>query len=799
MVKPRPISLMHTCRPFLLLVVLLLVGCGTPEERAQSYYERGEKLLSQQDYAKAGIEFRNALQLKKDLVPAWRGLAVIEERNQSWEPLIGILRTIVELDPKDAAAKLKLAQFLFYGNALDEALATVEAAGELDDRNPGVSALKGAIFLRLGDPRAAVREARRALEIDPANIEAVVVLAGERLARGDAEGALAILDRDPSVHDDNVGVQLLKVKILEQKGDLELAESSLQRLIELHPQEFVFRKQLIKFYVDHKRPDDALHVMRAMAAANPSDREASWDVIRFVRQYKGLAAASEEILTRINAGEKAVRYRIALAEIYFAQGKAADGILLLEQFAATTDSSEDAIAAKTKLAELHLNSRNFNAADSLVAEILRKDTNNPGAFGVRAALHLQRGQLDSAIADARRALNGQPQSTEFSSLLAVAYERSGSIELAEKQYADATKVSAFDPAVGLRQVAFLQRRGNLERAENLLNDLVARSPSDLNVLSTLAHFKLLRRDWLGAQELAERIRRRGEEHGQADLILGAALSGRNKYDDSIRVLQAAQMAAPDRVQPMTALVNTLRQAGKAEEAEALLRTILNSNARNAEAHVLLGSIQLGKKLPEVAAASFRSAIESDPENINGYRALADFHLRENNNDEALKVIRAALVQKPDNFAMRLLLSNVLILQGNHDEAIAELEMMLKQDPGSMIVANNLASLLADNRTDVASLERAHSVAAILRKTHVPAFKDTLGWLDYLKGDYKTSLELLEEAAAALPQSALTRYHLGMAYLATQQVDKATEHLRKASELDPSLSKKADTALIRSNR
>ena len=72
-------------RVLLLLAVLLVAGCGSPEERAQSYYERGMKLLAQHDDVKASIEFRNALQLKKDMVGAWRALAEIEERNQNWE------------------------------------------------------------------------------------------------------------------------------------------------------------------------------------------------------------------------------------------------------------------------------------------------------------------------------------------------------------------------------------------------------------------------------------------------------------------------------------------------------------------------------------------------------------------------------------------------------------------------------------------------------------------------------------------------------------------------------------------
>jgi hypothetical protein len=40
-------------------------------------------------------------------------------------------------------------------------------------------------------------------------------------------------------------------------------------------------------------------------------------------------------------------------------------------------------------------------------------------------------------------------------------------------------------------------------------------------------------------------------------------------------------------------------------------------------------------------------------------------------------------------------------RSDYEAAIAEYEILLKQDPGSLIVANNLASLLSDRRTDKA--------------------------------------------------------------------------------------------------
>ena len=54
-------------------------------------------------------------------------------------------------------------------------------------------------------------------------------------------------------------------------------------------------------------------------------------------------------------------------------------------------------------------------------------------------------------------------------------------------------------------------------------------------------------------------------------------------------------------------------------------------------------------------------------------------------------------------------------------------------------------------------------ALLLKNSDVPHFKDTLGWVSYQRQDYRTALPLLEDAAKALPNLPIVRYHLGMAY------------------------------------
>ena len=79
---------------------MLLIGCGSPEQRAQGYYEKGMALIEKKEDFAARAELLTAIKFKSDKIEALRALVGIEERTKSSSPF-PYLRRIVELDPND--------------------------------------------------------------------------------------------------------------------------------------------------------------------------------------------------------------------------------------------------------------------------------------------------------------------------------------------------------------------------------------------------------------------------------------------------------------------------------------------------------------------------------------------------------------------------------------------------------------------------------------------------------------------------------------------------------------------------
>jgi tetratricopeptide (TPR) repeat protein len=219
----------------LCLAAVQFSGCSSREQRAENYYKQGMSYLTKKDYVKARLEFRNALQLKKDMIEAWRALAQVDEHDKNWKELAASLRRIVELDPKDIASTMRLSKLFLASGAFDEALKMANLAADRNPQNANAIAVKAAALFKINDTDGAIRTAEKAHNIEPGNADASAVLAFAKYSQGDANGALRTLENVAPAHKDDLGILLMKFRIFDREGNQQQAEATLRKLIALHP------------------------------------------------------------------------------------------------------------------------------------------------------------------------------------------------------------------------------------------------------------------------------------------------------------------------------------------------------------------------------------------------------------------------------------------------------------------------------------------------------------------------------------------------------------------------------------
>ena len=355
--------------------------------------------------------------------------------------------------------------------------------------------------------------------------------------------------------------------------------------------------------------------------------------------------------------------KFALAALHQSQNdrKAAEEVF--RSIVAKAGDSPEGIRAKGQLAALLLGAGDKPGAQDLINQVLAKDQRNEQGLLLKAGIAMDDRKLDEAIADLRTILRDVPNSARTLLLLAKVHEMAGSLELAQEHYQKAFQAGKQAPPFGMPYGEFLLKRNQFARAENIADDMLRATPGYLPAMKLLAQARIGKGDWVGAQAVADELRKQGDQQQAAEQIRGAVLAARKNYVESIAAFKRAYDASPSDVQPMVALVRTYLMAGKTNEAIAFLNSVVQASPNNTSARLLLGQLQVMKGDGAAATQSFQAVVTQQPKDPAGYVNLANLHVREKRFDEADKMVEQGLAAVPNDFSLRMTRAAIYELAG----------------------------------------------------------------------------------------------------------------------------------------
>jgi cellulose synthase operon protein C len=769
-------------------LAFVLAACSSAEERAQDYYKSGLEYLENKDFAKASVEFRNALKIKDDLPDAWYGMAQVEQNAQNWPKVFGDLNKVLELDPKHTKALVEMSRLSLLRGDLPTALANANSAFENEPENPEVVALKAAVLLKLDDKKGAEELADKALALKPHHPDGSIVKASLQASRDDAAGALATLSAAIAETPKNLALHIMALSLHEKAKDVPAQEKSILGLIAAFPEEPKFKKGYILFLVGHGRAEDAEKQLRADVAARPDDNAPGLELVQLISNTKGEAAARTELEQLAQTAKSPLPYWIELANLNFAVGKRDEALASLQKLADQVGISDDGINLRVNLAGKYYDSGKFEESEKVVTEILKNDAQNIAAQKLKAALLIEQKSFDDAISVLREAQNYGANDASIRLLLAKAYERKQSFDLAAKEFGEAYSMSNGRPEFGVELATFQLRRGDIIRAEQTLATLASRNPNFKPALVLLADIRLKKQDWKGAEDIAGMIAKAGGDKTLSNQIMGASMIGQQRFDEAINLFEVGAAEAPEAIQPMYALVRSYLSAGKIAEAETFVASALKANPDNANAYLMRGMINQTANKQDLAKADFETAIAKNPALPAAYLSLSQYYFKARDMKKAIEVVQSGLGKVKNETELRMVLAGIHEQNGAPQLAIAEYEKLIEQKVESPVVINNYVSLISDSTADDATMKRAAELGAVLRESPIPEFQETYGWLLVRTGNIKEGLSILERAIEKLAANSGAQYHLGLAYAQAKNTEASRKHLQIAFELakDPEM-------------
>ncbi|RPH58922.1 MAG: sulfotransferase family protein, partial [Burkholderiales bacterium] len=184
--------------------------------------------------------------------------------------------------------------------------------------------------------------------------------------------------------------------------------------------------------------------------------------------------------------------------------------------------------------------------------------------------------------------------------------------------------------------------------------------------------------------------------------LGRSLLQLGRLDEAIERFQKALDLDPKLQSAQLALVNALSDAGRGEEAEALLQSFLRADP--ARERIAQAAVHQRAGRLEQAEALYREVLERDPKNVEALRLLALVAMQTEHYGQAEQLLKRAVDIAPDYVAGWIDLSRAQLERLDLPAARASIERAAQLNPRSANVQIHLANVEARSGRHLDAIE-----------------------------------------------------------------------------------------------
>ncbi len=295
------------------------------------------------------------------------------------------------------------------------------------------------------------------------------------------------------------------------------------------------------------------------------------------------------------------------------------------------------------------------------------------------ALAQQHGDLNTAIADFRRALALKPDSIEARANLGAALAAAGQLDAAIAEDSHVLELSPQNDAVRMNLAMAYYRTGNWNQARVELERLHAAHPSDLNTAILLGYtYNKLGRSRETVALLAP-MEAAHEDDYQFEYVYAYALIQSGKQEEGLPRME--KLAKAKKSAEAWLLAGSARYyRDEMEIACADLDAAIELNPKLPGLYTMSGQARYAMKNFAGAETSFQAALRADPMDFVANRDLGAMRLKANDIESARPLLELALQLHSDDPLTRLQIAKLNDQTGKYAEAAAILEDLVRADP-----------------------------------------------------------------------------------------------------------------------
>ncbi len=584
------------------------IGCSKAAKQAR-HRTRADRYFQQQEYAKAEVEYMNALRLAPKDPAILRQLGFLFFEQSRMRLAFQALSDAKLRDPQNADVRFRLATLFVQGGEVTNA--RTEARFVLSQQPTNAQAL----FVLVDSVRspADAAEIRREVEGFGAKhgfkAEVHVALAQLDFREGNFAAGEDHLKKAAIMAPESPFVHLSLAKLRLSQTNMAEGEAFLKRAAEAAPVRSSYRLMWAGFKIRTGDLPAARQILKEVTAKAP-DYVPAWNLLADIalaeKDYKECEKITASVL-KLDA--QSYEARLLRARMFLAQDQPAKAV---EEFTRLESIYPGLPQAKYHLAVGHLRVGDVGKANAALNQALKLSPGYPEAVVLQAELNLRAGNATVAVTPLMQLLRAHPEHVQAAMLLANAHQAQGRPDEALRVYRELNTRFPKNPQLPLLAGMVLRQQKKLTEARAAFEQSHQIAPGFPPAVEQLINLDLLATNFTAALERCARL---GTvlTNSAIPMVLEATVHGARK---DLKAAEAALLRGletdPDSLAAFTLLAGLYNDLKEYDKALARLDGITQRNPKATAAWVQKGMIYQARHEQAKAKEAYQRAIDANP-------------------------------------------------------------------------------------------------------------------------------------------------------------------------------------------
>lgn len=335
-------------------------------------------------------------------------------------------------------------------------------------------------------------------------------------------------------------------------------------------------------------------------------------------------------------------------------------------------------------------------------------------------------------------------------------------------------------ALAVGQIYFIL--GQNQKAIELYKGFQKRHGPILKIAEILSQHYLSQSDYDNAFEQLEVLEQGGDDPLSAKLKMALILVDKNLYADAIAKFKEIEKEAPESDKVKFYLAAIYEEQKNYPASISYYTQVPVESSFYGESTMHLALLYQKSNKPELFVNTLVSAIENKVNHAPVYMLYSSYLEQTNRLAQAFEVMKLATQRFSDSAQVHFYMATIYDKQNQKSEMLKSLRTSVELDDKNPQVLNYLAYSLAELNLNLDEAE-AYAKRAVATAPKDPYILDTLGWVQFKKGNKKEALTHIQKAYEISPEVSVFSEHLAELYLAKNDEVRAREFYIRAYETE----------------